>query len=146
MEACSQDVFQNCRDPLFSAKPGPSPNQLSEASRIFETVSNVVDRIADTTGEVCIQGCPIVVLDAEVSPDCKQARVFWCLPLHLCDLTEARETQVRERMQQTLQGRGGSAIQSQVFARLRFYYPPKLTFVPVPIQIAMESFLQDTDN
>lgn len=145
LEACSLDVMQNSRESLFTLNPGPSPNQLSEARRIFETVSGVVDRIAETTGEFCIQGFPIVLLDAEVSPDCKQARVFWCLPLHLCDLTEAQETQVQERMQQILQGRRGSVIQSQVFARLRFYYPPKLRFVPVPIQTAMESFLQD-DN
>jgi ribosome-binding factor A len=142
LEASAKDVFQNTREPLLNKHVGPSPGQLSEASRLFEVVTDVVDTIADKTGEFCIQGSPIVVLDVEVSPDCKQARIFWCLPLHLCDLDEDNAEKVTQRMQQVLDKRGGSKIQSHVFGRLRFYYPPKLRFVPVPVQTAMESFLQ----
>ena len=150
LEASTLDMLQNCgRESLFDEdRNGPSPRQLSEAQRILETVTEVVDLLVDTNkgggALLCVQNFPIVILDVEVSPDCKQARVFWCLPLHLCDMSPDKEAVVLDRMQNTvMQGRGGRSIQSGVFSKLRFYYPPKLKFVPVPIQIAIESFLQD---
>jgi hypothetical protein len=141
LEACTKDVLQNARESLFDASPGPSPNQLSEASRILDVVTSVVDDIAEKSGEFCIQGYPIMILDAEVSPDCKQARIFWCIPLHYSDLPEASSTKITTKMQELLDKRG-SRIQSHVFGRLRHYYPPKLRFVPVPVKVAIEDFLR----
>lgn len=142
LEACTKDVIQNARDPLFDASSGPTPNQLSEAARILEVVSSVVDDIAAKSGDFCIRGDPIMILDAEVSPDCKQARIFWCIPIQYCDLPEESAAKVTAKMQEVLDKRG-SKIQSHVFGRLRHYYPPKLRFVPVPVQTAIEDFLRE---
>mmetsp|Transcript_24118 Transcript_24118/g.39914 ORF Transcript_24118/g.39914 Transcript_24118/m.39914 type:complete len:148 (+) Transcript_24118:213-656(+) len=142
LEACTKDVLQHARAGLVDSHPGPSPNQRNEAARIFDVVTSVVDDLAaNANGEFSIQGDAIMILDAEVSPDCKQARIFWCIPMHLCDLPEESSDQVTAKMQELLDKRG-SKIQSHVFGRLRHYYPPKLRFVPVPIKIAIEDFLR----
>ena len=143
LEACTKSVIQNAREPLVAVDTGPSPSQISEAMTIFETVSSVVEQIADKSGELSIQGSPILILDAEVSPDCKQARIFWCIPLHLCDHPEHVTDMVTTKMQAILDKRAGAKIQSHVFGRLRHYYPPKLRFVPVPVETAISDFLQD---
>jgi ribosome-binding factor A len=142
LEETARNVMDNTRDRLFENKQkGPSPAQLSEAKRILETVTEVIDRIARKNQQLCVQGSPIVILDAEVSPDRRHARVFWCLPLHFASLDEKREEALRQQMQQILDGKGGNMIQSHVFGRLRSYYPPKIRFVPIPLKDAMQELL-----
>lgn len=145
LEDCTTDVYENTKEDLFPRHVGPSQRQLAEASRILEVVSDVVEKIAGKTGEFCVGGSSIEILDVEVSPDCKRARVLWCLPLTLAQrLDEDSAEIVTQRMHAFLEAKGVRTIQSHVFGRLRFYYPPKLQFVPVPLHVAIESFIQDS--
>jgi hypothetical protein len=144
LEDCTNDVYENTKEDLFPKYVGPSQRQLAEASRILDIVSDVIDKIAEKTGEFCVGGFSIEILDVEVSPDCKRARVLWCLPLSLAHrLDEDSAEIVTQRMHTFLETKGVRTVQSHVFGRLRFYYPPKLQFVPVPLHVAIESFIQD---
>jgi ribosome-binding factor A len=142
LEETAKKSMENTRERLFDNKPaGPSPAQLSEAKRILRTVTDVVDRISRKNQQLCVGGSSIVILDAEVSPDRKHARVFWCLPLKLASLDDKREEDLRKKMQQILDGKGRAMIQSHVFGRLRSYYPPKIRFVPVSVKDAAQELL-----
>jgi ribosome-binding factor A len=85
-----------------------------------------------------IKGEPIVIMDVEVSKDLKQARVYWTLPFSVMRYDQRVVEQVKERMQQLLEKKGGK-LQRLVHAQLRSYYPPKLRFVPSPDDLFDES-------
>mmetsp|Transcript_26445 Transcript_26445/g.39111 ORF Transcript_26445/g.39111 Transcript_26445/m.39111 type:complete len:183 (-) Transcript_26445:123-671(-) len=144
LEECTKEVIEKTKDPLFSPEDiGPSAEQLSEAKRILEVTSSVMESIANKSGEFCIAGEQIFILDCEVSPCLKRARVLWCIPPHLGNrLPEASADKLTVQMQDLLDKRGHK-IQSHVFGRLRNYYPPRIKFVPIPVKVAVRHFLEE---
>jgi hypothetical protein len=144
LDQITKDVQENTQEPLFATRSkGPTPDQLSEALRVLDAVQTVVDQLQNQRGEYVIQGQGIVILDAEVSPSCRQARVLWSLPLHLDGIRPDVEEKVADRMQQQLEN---GKIQSHVFARLKSYRPPEITFVNVPVRTAISAFLMADDD
>lgn len=113
---------------------GPSVVQIREALRLRQIVEDAIEQYTSKKGALfCIQGEPIAIIDTEVSPDLKQARVFWSLPYNFL-LTDHRSKRIREqtiaRMQNILEKRG-SVIQGIVHNQLRSYNrPPRIYFVP----------------
>lgn len=113
---------------------GPSVTQIREANRVRQIVDDAIEQYSSKKGTMfCIQGEPIAVIDAEISPDLKQARVFWSLPYGflLADhLSERMRKQTIARMQNILETRGG-VLQGIVHNRMRSYNrPPRIRFVP----------------
>jgi ribosome-binding factor A len=140
LEATTLEIINKTREPLFLAESemGPSPDQLAEANRIFGVLSDVMDTFSRRDATFSIKGEPIVIMDVEVSKDLKQARVYWTLPFSVTRYDQHVVEQVKERMQQLLEKKGGK-LQRLVHAQLRSYYPPKLRFVPSPDDLFGES-------
>jgi ribosome-binding factor A len=134
----TQDVISRTRQPLFDdvdlvdvyGNKKPSIAQIQEASRIEGAVHDALASYASRYDTFNVKGQVIDVLGVEISPDLKQARVYWCLPrvLDLKGLSSSKLEQVVRRMQKILDERGGK-IQGIVHSRLRAYYPPKLKWV-----------------
>ena len=134
----TQDVISRTRQPLFDdvdlvdvyGNKKPSIAQIQEAARIEGAVHEALASYASRYDTFNVKGQVIDVLGVEISPDLRQARVYWCLPrvLDLKGLPSAKLEQVVKRMQKILDERGGK-IQGIVHSRLRAYYPPKLKWV-----------------
>mmetsp|Transcript_754 Transcript_754/g.836 ORF Transcript_754/g.836 Transcript_754/m.836 type:complete len:228 (-) Transcript_754:239-922(-) len=113
---------------------GPSVTQIREANRLREIVDDAIEQYTSKKGAMfCVQGEPIAIIDAEISPDLKQARVFWSLPYGFL-LTDRLSSRMREqtiaRMQHILEERGG-VLQGIVHNKMRSYNrPPRIRFVP----------------
>lgn len=112
----------------------PSVAQIRMAHQLRQIVEDAIEQYTSKKGALfCVQGEPIAVIDVEVSPDIKQARVFWSLPYSFL-LTDHRSKQIRDqtiaRMQNVLEKRGG-VIQGIVHNQMRSYNrPPRIYFVP----------------
>ena len=123
---------------------GPSVRQIRESRRLISLMEDAINQYTSKKGNTfCIRGEPIVVVDAEVSPDMSQARIFWCLPFGLLSLKYDRSIQreVIRRMQIILDDKGG-VLKGIVHGRLRMYKrSPNIRFVP-----ADESLLDDLRN
>ena len=134
----TQDIISRTRQPLFEdvdlvdiyGNKKPSIAQIQEAARIESAVHDALASYASRYDTFNIKGQVIDVLGVEISPDLKQARVYWCLPrvLDLTGFPSSKLEQVVKRMQKILDERGGK-IQGIVHSRLRAYYPPKLKWV-----------------
>ncbi|KAL7490658.1 hypothetical protein ACHAWT_000211 [Skeletonema menzelii] len=134
----TQDIISRTRQPLFEdvdlvdiyGNKKPSIAQIQEATRIESAVHDALATYASRYDTFNVKGQVIDVLGVEISPDLKQARVYWCLPrvLDLKGLPSSKLEQVVRRMQKILEERGGK-IQGIVHSRLRAYYPPKLKWV-----------------
>lgn len=134
----TQDIISRTRQPLFEdadsvdvyGNKKQSIAQIQEAARIESAVHDALATYASRYDTFNVKGHVIDVLGVEISPDLKQARVYWCLPrvLDLKGLPNSKLEQVVRRMQKILDERGGK-IQGIVHSRLRAYYPPKLKWV-----------------
>ncbi len=134
----TQDLISRTRQPLFEdtdlvdvyGNKKQSIAQIQEAVRIESAVHNALATYASRYDTFNVKGHVIDVLGVEISPDLKQARVYWCLPrvLDLKGLPSSKLEQVVKRMQTILEERGGK-IQGIVHSQLRAYYPPKLKWV-----------------
>ena len=130
-------------------KSGPTPRQLSEAHRIMEVATDCLDQICIQGGQpgLTLKGDPIVILDVQVNPDIKQAKVFWTLPYGV--LLDERVNQnvyqkLIEKLREEINDGGGKALAHQVRLKLRSYYPPKLKMVPATdamVRSAIEEYL-----
>ncbi|KAL7542842.1 hypothetical protein ACHAXR_012151 [Thalassiosira sp. AJA248-18] len=132
------DLISRTRQPLFEedlldayGQKRLSIAQIQEANRLESVLIEALAAYATKHTTFSIRGQCIDVLGVEVSPDLKNARVYWCLPhsLDLNTLPHNKLEQLVKRMQQILDERGGK-IQALVHTRLRAYYPPKLKWVP----------------
>lgn len=125
---------------------GPSVRQLREAERLFRLCQQAIDEDSTSSASLRIQGQSIVIIDVEVSRDLRQARVYWSLPYSILlrkDIPNSTLTQIQGQMQQLLQQpKYGGRIQTLVHNKLRFYYPPKLTFVPAEQDLLRQDLLQ----
>lgn len=146
LEATTREVAAKTRQPLFHSDDDdlPLPEQLSEGNRIFEHLNEVLEQFSQKDKTFCIKGDPIVILDVEVSPDLKHARVYWALPYGLVGLPNKVTEEITSRMQNILVKRGGK-LQALVHTRLRHYYPPRLRFVPAKDDV-MRLALKDLLN
>lgn len=134
----TQDLISRTKQPLFKdvglfdeyGNKKQSIAQIQEAARIEGAVHEALASYSSRYDTFNIKGQVIDVLGVEISPDLKQARVYWCLPrvLDLKRLSSSKLEQVVMKMQQILDERGGK-IQGIVHSRLRAYYPPKLKWV-----------------
>ena len=132
LEATARQIAAKTKEPLFTPEHlnGPSPDQIRESYQILDEATRALDQLVSKGDPTfTIRGDPIMFLDCEVNANMTQAKIYWSLPLSLVDLPETVAEEVRKRMQAILQQRGHK-IQSIVFSRLRFYYPPKLRFAP----------------
>ena len=129
---------------------GPSVRQLREAERLFRLCQQVIHEDSSSPmsslASLRIQGQSIVIIDVEVSRDLKQARIYWSLPYSILlrkDIPDSTLTQMQGRMQQLLQlPKYGGRIQTLVHTKLRFYYPPKFTFVPAEQDLIRQDLLE----
>mmetsp|Transcript_32247 Transcript_32247/g.94940 ORF Transcript_32247/g.94940 Transcript_32247/m.94940 type:complete len:238 (+) Transcript_32247:30-743(+) len=133
--------------PLFvtEEESGPTARQVKEASRIHQVLDEAIDQFSKKEATFTIRGDPIMILDVEVSQDLRHARAYWTLPFTLIDLPDDTRAEVKRRMQTILEKRGG-ALQALVHSKLRFYYPPRLRFVPADdsvLSMAMKDLLRD---
>jgi ribosome-binding factor A len=134
----TQDIISRTRQPLFEdvdlldddGNKRKSVAQIQEAARIECAIEEALVEYSSRYDTFNIKGQVIDVLGVEVSPDLRQARVYWGLPrvLDLEQLSSSRLEQVVRMMQKILDERGGK-IQGIVHSRLRAYYPPKLKWV-----------------
>ncbi|KAK1747782.1 hypothetical protein QTG54_001745 [Skeletonema marinoi] len=134
----TQDIISRTKQPLFEdadlvdiyGNKKQSIAQIQEAARIESAVHDALATYASRYNTFNVKGQVIDVLGVEISPDLKQARVYWCLPrvLDLKGLPSSKLEEVVRRMQKILDERGGK-IQGIVHSRLRAYYPPKLKWV-----------------
>ena len=134
----TQDLISRTKQPLFEdatllddyGNKKQSIAQIQEAARIEVAVHEALASYSSRYDTFNIKGQVIDVLGVEISPDLKQARVYWCLPriLDLKQLSSSKLEQVVRKMQKILDERGGK-IQGIVHSRLRAYYPPKLKWV-----------------
>lgn len=89
-----------------------------------------------------VGGEPIAILDVQVNTNAKQAKVYWSLPYGILmddRLNRTTYQTLLTRMETKLQEGGASLIQKMVHTRLRFYYPPKLKFIPAPPKMVVEA-------
>ena len=90
---------------------GPSIHQLREAKRLKSLVEDAVEKYTSKNGATfCVNNEPINIIDVEISPDLKHARVFWSLPYSFLmkdSLSSQLQKQVTERMQSILNEKGG---------------------------------------
>jgi len=132
---------------LLSAEDtGPAPEQIKEANRLKLFVEDALEEYTSRHGALfCFQDEPISIIDVEVTPDLRQARVFWSLPFsflledsfpqksqrghqYRMDGQEMR-LKVAKRMQIILENKGG-VLQGLVHRKMRRYFrPPKIRFV-----------------
>jgi len=132
--------------PLFvtEAGSGPTARQIKEASRIHQVLDEAIEQYSKKDATFTIRGDPIMILDVEVSQDLRHARAYWTLPFTLIDLPGGMRTEMKRRMQTILEKRGG-ALQAMVHSKLRFYYPPRVRFVPAEddvLAMAMKDLLR----
>jgi len=127
---------------------GPTPTQLKEATRLKNLVEEALITYTSKKGGVspfCIMGEPIALIDVEITPDLRNARVYWTLPygvLLMNTLNRDMREQAVKRMQRILDEKGG-VIQGIVSTKMRHYFrPPKLKFVPAEGEM-LRSILQD---
>ena len=131
---------------LLSAEDtGPAPEQIKEANRLKVLVEDALEEYTSRHGALfCLQDEPISIIDVEVTPDLRQARVFWSLPFSfLLDDGISQKSQrgqyrmegqeirlkVAKRMQIILENKGG-VLQGLVHRKMRRYFrPPKIRFV-----------------
>jgi ribosome-binding factor A len=143
LEDTAKELATKARQSLLISEEDdmPSVNQLREANLIQEVTEDVLEKFCKRNDLFCLGGDPIMILDAEVSPDLRHARVFWSLPYVI--LLNARrfpphiQEELVKRMEERLFKHGGK-LQVLVHARLRSYYPPNLRFVA-----ANEAMVQD---
>ena len=131
LDQTAKDVSEKTRRPLLISEEEKSPavRQLREARRIQLILEESLDVFSRKDSTFSIRGETIVVIEVEVSPDMRYARVYWSLPFSMVVLPEGVRKEVKKIMQNRLEERGGQ-LQALVHGRLRFYYPPKLRFVP----------------
>ena len=117
--------------PLFITQEeiGPNKRQMKEASRIHQVLDDAIEQYSKKEATFTIRGDPIMILDVEVSQDFRHAIAYWVLPFTLIDLPDDTRAEVKRRMQTILEKKGG-ALQAMVHSKLRFYYPPRVRFVP----------------
>jgi len=145
LESITSDVQFKAKRRLLvdDEDSGPSVAQLREANRVKIIVE---DSILQHKGQIfCVGGEPIAVIDAEISPDLKQARIFWSLPfgfLLMDKLPRAVLEKATKDMQRILEKRGG-ILQSIVHTQMKRYNrPPMIRFVPVESEV-LRKMLQD---
>jgi len=132
------------------------PRQLAEGQRILEIATECLeDALLSNNHQairslVSLSGEPIVLLDAEVSKDLKQAKVFWALPYSVLldeEVTPRIYHHLRLRMNENLVERGGANwLSGQVHSRLSSYYPPRLKLVPASdemVQLALREYFAE---
>lgn len=133
--------------PLFVTEEemGPNKRQIKEATRIHQVLDEAIEQYSKKEATFTIRGEPIMILDVEVSQDLRHARAYWALsPVTLIDLPDDTRAEVKRRMQTILEKRGG-ALQALVHSKLRFYYPPRVKFVPAEddvLAMAMKDLIQ----
>jgi len=141
LQATCLEIVQKTREPLLLRAHGPTPEQVNEANRIFSVLNQVLERYSRNNTTFSIQGEPIVIMEVEVSPDLRQARVYWSLPFGIMGYESSIVDKVREKMQSLLLKRA-SRLQGLVHAQLRSYYPPKLIWVPYSDDLFQENIKQ----
>jgi len=137
LESITQDVISNAKLSLFptASELAPSVSQIKVASRMYtllnEELENYCERTPDEQNVFTVGGEPIVIIDVEVSPDLRYARVFWALPFDLLlDLpSEKFRSEMMKSIQRVIQERGG-VLQGLVHGKLRRFHPPRIRWVP----------------
>lgn len=140
LDHAARDVASKTRKRLLLSDEddGPSVDQLREANRLQTVLDESLRHFARRDDAFSIEGDPIVILDVEVSPDLRHARVYWALPYSLMGLSDSVASKLTDSMQARLDEKGGR-LQALVHARLRSYYPPKLRFVPSDDSVMKEA-------
>ena len=113
---------------------GPTVLQIREAHRLKILVEDAIEQYTSKKGNTfCIKSEPIAIMDAEISADLKQARVYWSLPygvLSMESLSLESQGIIIKKMQSILDKRGG-VLKGMVHAQLRMYRrAPNIRFVP----------------
>jgi ribosome-binding factor A len=145
LEKFTRDIGSKTKQRLLidDTDTGPTSYQLREAGRIKSFVQEAIDQYTSRFGKrFCIDHEPIVIIDAEVTADLRQARVYWCIPFSaLISPTlsvDALET-ITNKMQKILDDHGG-ILQGMVHTRMKSYHHhASIRFVP-----AESSFLRET--
>lgn len=130
-QTAEEAAAKTAAKPLFvtDEEMGPNKRQMKEASRIHRVLDDAIEQYSKKESTFTIRGDPIMILDVEVSQDFRHARAYWTLPFTLIDLPDDTRAEVKRRMQTILEKKGG-ALQALVHSKLRFYYPPRVRFVP----------------
>jgi len=145
LDHLTKDVSSKTKQRLLieDMDAGPTSYQLREAGRIKLFVQEAIDQYTSRFGkQFCIDDEPIVIIDAEISHDLRQARVFWCIPFSILispNLSIKLLENITIKMQTILNDHGG-ILQGMVHSRMRTYHHhASLKFVP-----AESSFLRET--
>jgi len=146
LEQTAKDASVKASKPLFVSEEdeGPTAKQIKEANRIHKVLEEAIDSYSKREATFSIRGDPIMILDVEVSKDLRHARCYWTLPFTMLELPDNVRVEVKKRMQTILEKRGGR-LQALVHSELRFYYPPRLRFVPAEddvLSMAMKDLIQ----
>lgn len=146
LEQTAKEASVKATKPLFVSDEdeGPTAKQIQEANRIHQVLDEVIDSYSKREATFTVRGDPIMLLDVEVSKDLRHARCYWTLPFTLLDVPDETRAEVKRRMQTILDKRGGR-LQALVHSKLRFYYPPRLRFVPAEddvLSMAMKDLLR----
>jgi len=133
----TQDLISRTRQPLFEeslldaqGQKKKSIAQIQEGNRLESAIIDALAHYSSKYNTFSVGGQCIDLLGVEVSPDLKQCKAFWSLPLSLDlhKIPQSKLEQLVRKMQKILDDKGGK-IQGLVHTRLRAYYPPRIIWV-----------------
>lgn len=139
---------KDTKKPLFHKSAigedeGPTKQQLAEGNRVLNAAQQCLEEFEQKgkAHPLSVHGEPILILKVHVNSNLREAIVYWGLPIEVwMDAPPSHLYELKERMQERLEGPAGSFLQGRVHTKLRSYYPPKLRFEPAP-DMAMEEML-----
>jgi len=115
---------------LVTKPEGPSIRQLRKAKLLHDLLLEQLDKLSRTETTFTLLGESIDITNVEISPDLRQARVYWTLPSTMMDKPEHVIRMATKYMHQILAEQNGSKLKHPIGQKLRnARHVPKLKFI-----------------